>query len=252
MDQGYEVKVFNLSQMEHSCCYNPFAYVRNEEGVLTMINALIANTTAKGSSKGDPFWEKAETALLEACCYYLMERARPEERNFSNVLKLLRCASAVEGQENVKSPLDIMFDDLKKRNPESIACRQYAVFKSAGGGKTAQSILISCQVRLQHFNLQAVKKLTSTDDIDLGTVGDKKTALFCIIPVADTSFNFLVSLLYTQLFETLYFHAENDKEACPGLRLPVHVRFMPRAVADVGPKPEVEAKRAALRGRGIT
>lgn len=247
MDQGYEVKVFNLSQMEHSCCYNPFAYVRNEEGVLTMINALIANTTAKGSSKGDPFWEKAETALLEACCYYLMERARPEERNFSNVLKLLRCASAVEGQENVKSPLDIMFDDLKKRNPESIACRQYAVFKSAGGGKTAQSILISCQTRLQHFNLQAVKRLTDTDNIELGTIGDRKTALFCVIPVADTSFNFLVSMLYTQLFETLYYHAENDKETCPGLRLPVHVRFMLDEFANIGTIPEFDTKLATMR-----
>lgn len=247
IDQGYELKVFNLSQMEHSNCYNPFHYVRNQEGVLTMINALIANTTAKGSSKGDPFWEKAETALLEACCYYLMERARPTERNFSNVMKLLRCASAVEGQEDVQSPLDIMFADLQKKNPESIACQQYAVFKSAGGGKTAQSILISCQTRLQHFNLQAVKKLTSTDDIDLGTVGDKKTALFCIIPVADVSFNFLVSLLYTQLFETLYFHAENDKEACPGLRLPVHVRFMLDEFANIGTIPDFDTKLATMR-----
>lgn len=247
LDQGYELKVFNLSEMKHSNCYNPFHYIRNQEGVLTMINALIQNTTAKGSSKGDPFWEKAETALLEACCYYLMERARPAERNFSNVMKLLRCASAVEGQEDVQSPLDIMFDDLKKRNPQSIACQQYAVFKSAGGGKTAQSILISCQTRLQHFNLDAVKQLTSTDDIDLGTIGDRKTALFCVTPTADTSFNFLVSLLYTQLFETLYYHAENDKEACPGLRLPVHVRFMLDEFANIGTIPEFDTKLATMR-----
>lgn len=247
IDQGYELKVFNLSQMEHSNCYNPFRYIRNQEGVLTMVNAVIQNTTPKGSSKGDPFWEKAETALLEACCFYLMEMVVPEERNFANVMRLLRCASAVEGQEDVQSPLDVMFEDLKKMNPESIACQQYAVFKSAGGGKTAQSILISCQTRLQHFNLDAVKRLTSTDDIDLGTVGDKKTALFCIIPVADTSFNFLVSLLYTQLFETLYYHAENDKETCPSLRLPVHVRFMLDEFANIGTIPEFDTKLATMR-----
>lgn len=242
--QGYEIRVFNLSQMEHSSCYNPFHYVRNQEGILTMINALIQNTTAKGSSSSDPFWEKAETALLEACCYYLRECVAPEEQNFANVMRLLRCARAAEGQEDVRSPLDIMFDDLKERDPENIAVQQYAVFKSAGGGKTAQSILISCQTRLQHFNLDAVKALTSTDTIDLGTIGDRKTALFCVTPVADSSFNFLVSLLYTQLFETLYFHAETD---CKGMRLPVHVRFLLDEFANIGTIPEFDQKLATMR-----
>lgn len=242
--QGYEIRVFNLSQMEHSSCYNPFHYVRNQEGILTMINALIQNTTAKGSSSSDPFWEKAETALLEACCYYLRECVAPEEQNFANVMRLLRCARAAEGQEDVRSPLDIMFDDLKAKDPENIAVQQYAVFKSAGGGKTAQSILISCQTRLQHFNLDAVKALTSTDTIDLGTIGDRKTALFCVTPVADSSFNFLVSLLYTQLFETLYFHAETD---CKGMRLPVHVRFLLDEFANIGTIPEFDQKLATMR-----
>ena len=225
-NQGYELRVFNLVQMDHSNCYNPFHYIRNEQGVLTMINALIRNTTPKGSSTNDPFWEKAETALLQACCFYLVSECNPEDQNFSNVMKLLRCASAVEGQEDVDSTLDILMNDLKAKNPEHIAVLSYAVFKSAGGGKTAQSILISCQTRLQTFNLSAIKNLTNTDNIDLGSIGDKKVALFCTTSVNDSAFNFLVSLMYTQLFETLYYHAETDSETCPGMRLPVHVRFL--------------------------
>lgn len=225
-NMGYEVRVFNLVQMEHSNRYNPFNYIRNEQGVLTMINALIKNTTPKGSSSSDPFWEKAETALLQACCFYLVSECNPEDRNFSNVMKLLRCASAVEGQEDVDSTLDILMNDLKAKNPEHIAVLSYAVFKSAGGGKTAQSILISCQTRLQTFNLTAIKNLTDTDNIDLGSIGDKKVALFCTTSVNDSAFNYLVSLMYTQLFETLYHHAETDTEHCPGMRLPVHVRFL--------------------------
>lgn len=222
-EKGYDVRVFNLSQMEHSNCYNPFHYIRNEEGVLTMINALIKNTTPKGSSSNDPFWEKAETALIQAICFFLIAECEPEEQNFSSVMKLLRCVDAGEGAENKKSVLDILMDELREKDPENIALRSYAVFKSAGGGKTAQSILISCQTRLQMFNLKAISNLTNTDNIDLGSIGDKPTALFCVTKVEDNTFNFLVALLYTQLFETLYDHAKKD---CKGLRLPVHVRFL--------------------------
>ena len=230
--------------MDHSNTYNPFNYVRNEEGILTMINALIKNTTPKGSSPSDPFWEKAETALLQACCFYLQSECNPEDRNFSSVMKLLRCASAIEGQENVDSTLDIMFNDLKAKDPEHIGVLSYAVFKSAGGGKTAQSILISCQTRLQTFNLTAIKNLTNTDNIDLGSIGDKKVALFCTTPVVDSTFNYLVALMYTQLFETLYYHAETQ---CKGMRLPVHVRFLLDEFANIGTIPEFDKKLATMR-----
>lgn len=246
-NMGYEIRVFNLVQMEHSNTYNPFHYIRNEQGVLTMINALIKNTTPKGSTPSDPFWEKAETSLLQACCFYLVSECNPEDQNFSSVMKLLRCASAVEGQEDVDSTLDILMNDLKARNPEHIAVLSYAVFKSAGGGKTAQSILISCQTRLQTFNLTAIKNLTNTDNIDLGSIGDKKVALFCTTSVNDSAFNYLVSMMYTQLFETLYHHAETDNEHCPGMRLPVHVRFLLDEFANIGTIPEFDKKLATMR-----
>ena len=243
-DMGYEIRVFNLVQMDHSNCYNPFHYIHSQNGVLTMLNALIKNTTPKGSSPSDPFWEKAETALLQACCFYLQSECNEEDRNFSNVMKLLRCASAVEGQEDVDSTLDILFNDLKEKDPEHIAVLSYAVFKSAGGGKTAQSILISCQTRLQTFNLDAIKNLTNTDNIDLNSIGDKKVALFCTTSINDSAFNYLVSMMYTQLFETLYFHAETE---CPGMRLPVHVRFLLDEFANIGEIPEFAQKLSTMR-----
>lgn len=247
VNEGYDVRVFNLVEMEHSNTYNPFHYIRNQEGVLIMINALIKNTTPKGSNTNDPFWEKAETALLQAICFFLVSECNKDDQNFSNVMKLLRCAKAVEGQEDVDSTLDIMFKDLAEKEPEHIAVQQYAVFKSAGGGKTAQSILISCQTRLQTFNLDAIKKLTSTDNVDLGSVGDKKVALFCITPSADTTFNYLIALLYTQLFETLYHHAETDTVNCPGKRLRSHVRFLLDEFANVGTIPDFSQKLATMR-----
>ena len=241
---GYELKVFNLVQFDHSNCYNPFNYIRNEEGVLTMINALIKNTTPKGSHSNDPFWEKAETALLQAICFYLIAECNPDDQNFTSVMKLLRCAEAKEGHEDEDSLLDILFKRLADKDPEHIACQSYAVFKSAGGGKTAQSILISCQTRLQVFNLKSIHRLTGTDDINLMSIGDRPTALFCITPVVDTTFNFLVALLYTQLFESLYFHAETE---CEGLRLPVHVRFLLDEFANIGTIPEFDQKLATMR-----
>jgi len=241
---GYEVRVFNLVQMDHSNCYNPFNYIRNQQGVLTMLTALIQNTNPKGSHSNDPFWEKAETALLQAICFFLQSECNPDDRNFSNVMKLLRCASAVEGQEDIDSTLDILFKDLEAKEPEHIAVQSYKIFKSVGGGKTAQTILISCQVRLQCFNLDAIKKLTNTDDIDLGSIGDKPVALFCTTSVNDSAFNFLVSMMYTQLFETLYYHAETD---CPGMRLPHHVRFLLDEFANIGTIPEFDKKLSTMR-----
>lgn len=159
-------------------------------------------------------------------------------------MKLLRCASAIEGQENVDSALDILFKDLEAKDPEHIACQCYKIFKSAGGGKTAQSILISCQTRLQTFNLTAIKNLTNTDNINLGDIGDKPVALFCTTPTADTTFNYLVALLYTQLFETLYYHAETQ---CKGKRLKHHVRFLLDEFANIGTIPDFSQKLATMR-----
>ena len=248
-EKGYDIRVFNLVQMDHSNCYNPFHYIRNEEGVLTMINALIKNTTPKGSSSNDPFWEKAETALLQAICFYLMAECNPDDQNFNSVMKLLRCVEAGEGAEEQDSVLDVLMNDLREKDPEHIALQSYAVFKSAGGGKTAQSILISCQTRLQVFNLSVIKNLTNTDNIDLKSVGDRPTALFCITPVVDTTFNFLVALLYTQLFDALYFHAETECNEIyhQGLRLPVHVRFLLDEFANIGTIPEFSQKLATMR-----
>lgn len=246
--RGYKIKVFNLSQMEHSCSYNPFNYIRDENGVLTMITALIQNTTPKGASKGDPFWEKAETALLQAICFYLYYECREEDRNFTNVMKLLRCLEVREGQEDYDSTLDIMFKTLKEKNPEHIAVRQYAVFKQAAG-KTAQSIMVSCSVRLTVFNMKSITKLTSVDNIDLTSIGKEKTALFCITPVVDTTFNFLVALLYTQLFETLYNYAETKTK---GIRLPVHVRFLLDEFANIGTIPDFEQKLSTMRSYEIS
>lgn len=238
--EGYEIRVFNLIDMAHSDTYNPFHYIRNQEGVLIMLNALIKNTNPTGSKPNDPFWEKAETALLEAICFYVLEQPQ-ELHNFSTVMQLLRLAEAPEGGTSV---LDAMFEDFSQSHPNHIAVTSYAVYKSAGGGKTAQSILISCQTRLHTFNLDAIKKLTNTDNIDLGTIGDKKVALFCITPTADTTFNYLVSMMYTQLFETLYHHAETE---CEGKRLKYHVRFLLDEFVNIGTIPDFCQRLATMR-----
>lgn len=161
-------------------------------------------------------------------------------------MKLLRCLEVREGQENFQSTLDVMFEELKATNPEHIAVRQYAVFKQAAG-KTAMSIMVSCSVRLTVFNMESITKLTSVDNIKLEELGDKKTALFCITPVVDPTFNFLVALLYTQLFETLYHHAETDSKNCPGKRLPIHVRFLLDEFANIGTIPDFDQKLATMR-----
>lgn len=240
---GYKIKVFNLSQMEHSHCYNPFAYIRDDQGVLTMINTLIKNTTPKGSSSNDPFWEKAETALLQAICFYLYKECSPSQRNFSNVMKLLRCMEVREDNPNFKAPLDYMFEELEKKDPEHIAVRQYKVFKQAAG-KTAKSILVSAAVRLAFFNLDIIARLTNEDNIDLGAMCKEPTVLFCITRTGDSTYNFMISLMYTQLFDTLYHIAETQ---CKKKMLPIPVRFMLDEFANIPPIPEFNEKLATMR-----
>lgn len=208
--QGYEIKVFNLVEMNHSNCYNPFEYIRDEQGVITLVNCLIQNTN-NGKSGGDPFWEKSETALLTALILYLKYHRGKEDQNFSSVMKLLRIATVDENNPNAQSKLDQIFEVIGRKNPNDIAYKNYMTFKM-GAGKTLKSILISCAVRLNAFNLETIENLTCKDDLDLKSLGDRKQALFVIIPAADDTFNYLVSMMYSQLFETLYYHAEVE---CP-------------------------------------
>ena len=241
--QGYKIKCFNLVEMKHSNCYNPFNYIRDDLGVLILINCLIKNTNPDGKSGGDPFWEKSETAILHALMIYLIKYRPKEQQNFRSIMKLLRAAEVDENNPNVKSPLDRIFDEVAKRDANSIALKQYMTFKM-GAGKTLKSILISCSVRLTVFNMKEIENLTGSDDIDLGTIGDEKQALFIVIPAADSTFNFLVSMMYSQLFETLYFHAETE---CKGKRLNYHVRFMLDEFANIGQIPEFTKKLATMR-----
>lgn len=210
---GYKIKVFNLVDMKHSNSYNPFEYIRDDLGVLMMINCLIKNTNNGQKGGGDPFWEKSETALLQALVFYLKDNPDiPKEyKNFTNVMKLLQAADVNENDANAQSPLDKLFAKVEAKDPNSLAVKQYKTFKM-GAGKTLKSILISCGVRLTVFNLPEIEDLTMKDDLDLASIGDEKTALFVVIPSADDTYNFLVSMMYSQLFETLYYRAENE---CP-------------------------------------
>lgn len=242
-EHGYKVKVFNLVDMAHSNCYNPFHYIRDDLGVMMLINCLIKNTN-NGQKGGDPFWEKSETALLQALMFYLIKYRPKEEQNFNSILSLLSMASVDENNANFESPLDKIFKQVEKDDPQGIAIKQYKIFKQ-GAGKTLKSILISTSVRLSVFNIKEVARLTQKDNIDLGKVGDEKTAIFIIIPAADDTYNFLASMMYSQLFETLYFHAEN--ECGFKKRLPYHVRFILDEFANIGQIPNFEKKIATFR-----
>lgn len=241
--EGYEVKVFNLVEMAKSDRYNPFAYIRDDVGVLMMINCLIKNTTPVGQSGGDPFWEKSETALLQALVFYLIKYRPKNQQNFTSVMKLLRAAEVDENNPNNKSKLDKIFDEVAIKDPNSIALKQYLTFKM-GAGKTLKSILISTSVRLTVFNMKQIENLTKEDTIDLGSMGEGKKALFVIIPAADSTYNFLVSMMYSQLFETLYFVAETKYE---GKRLKRPVRFLLDEFANIGQIPEFTKKLATMR-----
>ena len=245
--EGYEVRVFDLINPETSFCYNPFAYVRDDKDVLKLINNLIRNTTPKGAQSSDPFWEKSETALLQALMLYLLHEAPPEEQNFSMIMEMLGSAQVKEDDEEYQSPLDILFERLEMRNPESIAVKQYAIYKQAAG-KTAKSILISCGARLAPFDIKELRELMETDEMELDTIGDRKTALFVIISDTDDTFNFVVSILYTQLFNLLCDKADDEY----GGRLPVHVRCLLDEFANIGQIPKFEKLIATIRSREIS
>ncbi len=244
--KGYEVRVFDLINPDTSFCYNPFEYVHDDKDVLRLISNLIQNTTPKGSQSSDPFWEKSETALLQALMLYLLHEAPPEEQNFAMIMEMLGSAQVKEEDEDYESPLDILFDRLEMRDPDSIAVKQYHIYKQAAG-KTAKSILISVGVRLAAFNLPQIAKLTNTDELDLSSMGEKKVALFCCIPDADTSLNYLVGMIYSQIFQTLYYMADRVH----GGALPVPVNCIMDEFPNVSLPNEFEKILATCRSRSI-
>ena len=250
---GYKIKVFNLIDMANSHNYNPFAYVYDKKGelnksyVIKMINVLMKNTKQEGAGGGDQFWDDATKALLSALAFYLLEKGEDNEKNFSSVMQLLKCAEVSEKDEDYESPLDIKFRELEEESPASMAVSYYKDYKKAAG-ETAKSILISCAVRLQAFNLPDVANLTHTDTLELDTIGDSKTAVFVIIPSSDATFNFLAAMMYTQMFDTLY-DAANFKY---GGRLPFHVRCLLDEFANIGTIPDFDKLLATMRSMEIS
>ena len=245
-EQGYDVRVLNLVNLEQSDGYNPFRYLRDEKDVLKLVNNLIQSTTPKGSHESDPFWTKAETALLQAIILMLFQEAPEYEQNFSMVMRVLEYAEVREEDERHVSPLDLLFESIERRKPDSVAVRQYKVFKLAAG-KTAKSILVSTAVRLAPFNLPQIQALTDHDDMDLYTLGEKKVALYAVIPDNDNTFNFLVSLLYAQAFQALYYSADQIHHG----PLPRHVRFVLDEFAAM-PLPGFTRELATMRSRSIS
>ena len=245
-EQGYDVRVLNLVNPEPSDGYNPFCYLRDEKDVLKLVNNLIQSTTPKGSHESDPFWTKAETALLQAIILMLFQEAPEYEQNFSMVMRVLEYAEVREEDESHVSPLDLLFESIERRKPDSVAVRQYKVFKLAAG-KTAKSILVSTAVRLAPFNLPQIQALTEHDDMDLYTLGEKKVALYAVIPDNDNTFNFLVSLLYAQAFQALYYSADQIHHG----PLPRHVRFVLDEFAAM-PLPGFTRELATMRSRSIS
>ena len=226
--KGYEVKVFDLINPENSDCYNPFVYVRDEKDVLKLIDNMIKNTTPKTAGSTDPFWDRAEVALDSALMLYLLSEAPPEEQNFETMMYMIEHAAVKEDDENYKSPLDLLFETLEEEQPHHVAVKQYKVFKQAAG-KTAKSILVTAAVRLAAFNLPQYARMTSRDELDLGSLGERKQAVFCIIPVTDTSMNYLIGMLYTQCFQELYYRADQKYNG----RLPIPVRVIQDEWANV-------------------
>lgn len=245
--QGYEVKVFDLINMANSFCYNPFRYIRDDKDVLKLVTNLIRNTTPKTAGNTDPFWEKSETALLQALMLYLYREAPMEEQNFTMVMEMLNCAEVREDDENFLSPLDLLFERLQMKDPEHIAVKQYGIYKQAAG-KTAKSILISVGVRLAAFNLKQIAAISQYDEMDLESLGLKKVALFCVIPDNDSSFNYLVGMLYTQAFQSLYYLADHQY----GGRLPVHVHAVMDEFANVALPDDFEKILSTMRSREIS
>lgn len=244
--ESYVIKIVDLINMDKSHCYNPFEYIYDDKDVLKLITNLIRNTTPKGSQTMDPFWEKSETALLEALCLFLLHEAPKEEQNFTMVMEMIAAAEVREDDEDYVSPLDRLFNDLERQKPMSLAVKQYNIYKQAAG-KTAKSILISVGVRLAAFNLDSIASMTSTDELELEKVGERKTAIFAVIPDNDSTFNFLVGMLYTQLFQTLYYQA--DIVHCGELPVPVH--FLMDEFANVALPDEFDKLLSTMRSRQI-
>lgn len=244
--EGYIIRVIDLINMNRSHGYNPFTYIKDDKDVLKLITNLIRNTTPKNSQSTDPFWEKSETALLEALCLYLLNEAPEDEQNFSMIMEMIVAADPKEDDEDYMSPLDYLFYDLEKVKPESLAVKQYKIYKQAAG-KTAKSILISVGVRLAAFNLESIASLTCHDELELEKMGERKTALFAVIPDNDSTFNFLIGMLYTQLFQMLYYSADilHNGE----LQIPVH--FVMDEFANVALPDEFDKLLATMRSRQI-
>lgn len=244
--EGYVIKVIDLIDMSKSHSYNPFHYIQSDKDILKLITNLIRNTTPKGSQSMDPFWEKSETALLEALMLYLYHYAPEDEQNFTMVMEMLTYAEVKEDDEEYESPLDELFYSLRKTDPQSLALKQYEIYRS-GATKTIQSILISVGVRLAAFNLDSMASLTRYDELELDKIGERKTALFAVIPDNDSTFNFLVGMLYTQLFQMLYYQADYVY----GGELPVPVHFLMDEFANVALPDEFDKLLSTMRSRQI-
>lgn len=243
---GYRMKIFNTINFSKSMHYNPFAYLHSEKDILKLVTTLIANT--KGESKGgDDFWLKAETLLYTALIGYIHYEAPEEEQNFSTLLEMINAMEVREDDEEFKNPVDMMFDELAEQNPDHFAVRQYAKYKLAAG-KTTKSILVSCGARLAPFDIKELRDLTAYDELELDTLGDKKTALFLIMSDTDGTFNFLISMIYTQMFNLLCEKADDVY----GGRLPVHVRCLIDEAANIGQIPNLEKLVATIRSREIS
>lgn len=247
IDQGYDVQIFDLIDTARSDLYNPFRYLRDDKDAIKLINNLIKNTTPKGAQQNDPFWEKSEIALDTALILYLMHEAPEEEQNFETVMYMIENGGAREDDDDYQSPLDMLFEALEDEEPDHIAVKQYKIFKQAAG-KTAKSILISAAVRLAAFNLPEIARITNEDTLDLGSLGERKRAIFACIPDNDTSFNYIVGMLYTQAFQSMYYAADKLHKG----RLPVHVRCIFDEFANVALPDDFERVLATCRSREIS
>ena len=246
LKNGYKLKILNTINFKKSMHYNPFAYVHSEKDILKLVTALMTNTKGEGSG-GDPFWEKSERLLLTALIAYLHYEAPVEEQNFATLLEMLNTMQVLEDDEEYQNPVDLLFEELAKKKPNSFAGRQYKLYKLAAG-KTAKSILISCGARLAPFDIQELRDLTMYDELQLDTLGDKKTALFLIMSDTDSTFNFLISMVYTQLFNLLCDKADDVY----GGKLPIHVRCLIDECANIGQIPNLEKLVATIRSREIS
>ena len=247
LEEGYVLRVFDLIDPSKSDCYNPFCYIRKDADVFKLIDNFIKNTTPKGAKANDPFWEKSETALDSALMLYLLHEAPPEDQNMETILYMIENGGAKEEDDDYQSPLDLLFEALEEEQPDHIAVRQYHIFKQAAG-KTAKSILVSAAVRLASFTLPEIQRITASDDMELGKLGERKQAIFCIIPDSnDASLNFLVGMLYTQAFQELYYQADKVHQGA----LPVPVRLMFDEFANVALPDGYARLQATMRSRNI-